>query len=94
MMFSGVMDSKDAQVYEGDLVRTGNNLRWEVCYGDFTIWGSKSGEDRDFLSWHLHSVENIKVREMIMDEQMTPMRRRMRLEILGNIYENPELMKN
>ncbi len=69
MQFTGLKDKKGKEIYEGDLVKSWNNIyevRWKLNRFTFIL------------------VKKLKVK---MKDNLTDNK-----EIIGNIYENPELI--
>ena len=77
MQFTGLKDKNGKEIYEGDILRSIHN---RDVYDDVIVW-------RDF-SWYgkLLNAEPL---------EMTPLTdfNESKCEIIGNIYENPELLK-
>ncbi len=80
MQFTGLLDKNGKEIYEGDILEGSTN---GLIFGHqlkFTvIWDIKSA------GFWLH-FENPKLREYISWAN--------KLEVIGNIYENPELTEN
>ena len=77
MQFTGLKDWNKKEIYEGDIVRKGNFL--------YTIVESR-GE------WCLKRG-NIILQSHITDLDFFGPRQLFSVEVVGNIYENPELLK-
>ncbi len=75
MQWTGFRDSKDVEIYEGDIVRLANDLgdvdvgtvEWDGRYGEWVIAGAD-----DILGYALEGY---------------------RVDVIGNRWENPELMQ-
>jgi uncharacterized phage protein (TIGR01671 family) len=91
MQYTGLKDKNDAEIYEGDILRS------------FTPKKTKSGLDREFVrvvKWE-EMVDYEGGYGMgwgfnVHQEDFEPSRGTMKLnpyEVIGNIYENPELVK-
>lgn len=76
MQFTGLLDSKGKEIYEGDIVKNHNCfyvVKWheeEICF---------------FFQWFYGEHDNIFKTESLKNFWN-------KSEILGNIYENPELL--
>lgn len=71
MQYTGLKDKNGKEIYEGDIVKIGEYLTYEVSINDFT---------------QMHVIDN----EMGMEELW---KNHKVCKIIGNIYENPELLK-
>lgn len=87
MMYTGLKDSKGVEIYEGDIFRedypAGDSI-YEVCFGHYD-----NGMDYEdgfrgigfYLKEHAHSPNyELRIVELFAGE------------VIGNIYENPELV--
>ena len=82
MQFTGLKDKNGKEIYESDLLMCEEGIRykleWEEQYGGYRVYFWE-GKDWDW------------------DEQIDDMydyqTKRISLEIIGNLYENPELLK-
>ncbi len=82
MQFTGMKDKNGKEIYESDLLMCEEGIRykleWEEQYGGYRLY-FWGGKDWDW------------------DEQIDDMydyqTKRISLEIIGNLYENPELLK-
>ena len=74
VQYTGLKDSKGAEIYEGDIVRH-NTSRAEVVK-----W------DEDYGAWYMCLFSSIS------DQEAGPYSN-YEIEIIGNIYENPELLE-
>ena len=87
MEWSGRDDRFDSHIYEGDVVKSGNEEIWEVCFGE---WIKRCGDnDHKMWGWYIKNVI-----ERNFEREECEMYVGQRLEVIGNIYENPELLTN
>ena len=77
MQYTGLKDKNHKEIYEGDILTDGK-FKWVVEFIDGAFWAKRG-----------RTVENIKViqrkRWIAMQEDC--------IEVIGNIYENPELLE-
>lgn len=94
MQFSGLLDKNGKEIYEGDLLRIPSMSDYEinnyVCFEVF--WHDNDHADRhigfQLNRVHLHgSLAGYGGAECMLPKWTKQM------EIIGNIYENPELLK-
>lgn len=88
MMSTGLSDKNGEEIFEGDIVFNNWEIfekqlakKWQVKFGEHNI-----GEDyypSPAYGWYLESKEEVSSIIQILDA----------LEIIGNIYETPELLK-
>ena len=84
MQFTGLRDKSGVEIYEGDIVRWSDSFEERVfCYDLSIIWARGA--------WYLDTDESRKypgsdvLFEIVWDEPQN-------VEVIGNIYENPELL--
>ena len=84
MQFTGLLDKKGKEIYEGDLCTDKDNIV-QIVWSENHRWGCKIvktnyvlQKDLTFPLWQWDRCEKNGNRE---------------LEVIGNIYENPELLE-
>lgn len=84
MQYTGLNDKNGKDIYEGDIVNLGlkNTFTVELKNGSFILRHTKIKEiDDTFKVWgNLSRVEDIDLKFNL------------KIEVIGNIYENPELL--
>lgn len=78
MQFTNLRDKNDKMIFDGDIVRHHTNAIGEVKFGKYV---TDNELNDDVLAW----VVELPLRWAALDPQGT-------WEIIGNIYENPELL--
>lgn len=74
MQYTGLKDKDGKEIYEGDILRIGNDLVEEVKWVEVGNW---IGEKQPMVGFISHGT----------------IYKNSPIEIIGNIYENPELIK-
>lgn len=93
MQYTGLKDKNGKQIYEGDIIKTEmpnfEDSFWRVYFGEDYFFG------RTYYGWMVESITDNKI--LLAQD---PCIRNYRLsdsiasgEVIGNIYENPELLK-
>lgn len=78
--FTGLHDKNGQEIYEGDIIQMKDEFNTK--YNRLVVYVNQSGR------YHLEKTLYENIREAITD-----IAGRNRAEIIGNIYENPELLK-
>lgn len=82
MQYTGLKDKNRTEIYEGDVVKDLLTAAiWEVRFGFC--------KRRAYHGWYVHGLNIDSEGELNVDNDSE----RSLLEIVGNIYENPELIK-
>ena len=79
MQYTGFKDKNGKEIYDGDIIKFGTSL---VIYE--VIFTNGTSEHSCFNGWGLINIDS-KLRYHLNDRNF--------YEIIGNIYENPELIK-
>ena len=87
--YTGVIDKNGKKIFEGDIISaitldTGNEQRAVVCFGNFI--DENNGDE--YIGFFI-DFDGVKttITQLAMEECKN------RIEVIGNIYDNPELLK-
>ena len=85
MQYTGLKDKHGKEIYEGDIVKS-KGLKAKVCLGQYIhyIENKKSPA----FGVHFDGDEGFFFSECLLENG------RVTVEIIGNIYENPDLLNN
>jgi uncharacterized phage protein (TIGR01671 family) len=86
MQYTGLKDKNGKEIYEGDVVTGRFGILYEVKYGEFS--DTKAHAQIGYYLYDIEDEINIGNIGYDCDELENP------LEIIGNIYDNPELINN
>lgn len=88
MQYTGLKDQNGKEIYEGDiLVPTNKEMRSIVKFGEATV--GDDFHEQTFVGWYLEN-KNGAVDELNDFEVNSEYRK---MEVIGNIHENPELLQ-
>lgn len=84
LQFTGLLDKNGKEIYEGDIVKTGNMLG-SVDWGEVFVDFGGEGHGEDFGNVITYVVKTKSAPEALSN---------LLVEIIGNIYEHEELLTN
>jgi uncharacterized phage protein (TIGR01671 family) len=79
MQFTGLRDKNDKEIWEGDIVKCGYGVG-KVVFKSGCFWAEWIDDKEAYMEW-IHSRKGTYIRTE--DEQF---------EVIGNIFENPQLL--
>ena len=84
MQYTG-LKIKDKEIYEGDIIKARNDYSYKVVFenGSFVLYHLNKYADVDMVRWGLLGRLFDSDMKDILDK----------CEVIGNIYENPELLQ-
>lgn len=80
--FTGLRDKNGKEIYEGDVYITEQGVKYKIMFINGCFVGGKNENNNAPLSWCLADYKKEIIRDDFHEE----------IEIIGNIYENPELL--
>lgn len=87
MQFTGLLDKNGKEIYEGDILSHFDKtymVKWDERMAAFQSENPKDSVDADFFNWgNVPSLET----NGVFGKQGN-------CEVIGNIYQNPELLNN
>lgn len=100
MQYTGLKDINGKEIYEGDILIQNNNKAdlVQVCFGEFGIRSLKTEKVIDkSVGWYLKVLPTDVISKVAPFCYDTPINNywieRLNTKIIGNIYENPELLE-
>jgi len=87
MQFTGIKDKNGKEIYEGDIIRSFNGRIWIVKHGYWEYQELRQVTEQ--YGWYLGGDGYFGENTV----PMTPSEGTLN-EVIGNIYENPELLKS
>lgn len=85
MQFTGLLDKNGKEIYEGDIMLSGNGRIWVIKYGDWKHY--ELNQLAPMFGWYASGKEE-------ETEAQLPLRYDVGgfMEVFGNLYENPDLL--
>lgn len=85
MQFTGLLDKNGIEIYEGDIIYLNKDKNYKttcvVTFGEY--------DDNEGYNWYKHLGFYLKINE---DGKRSLVDNFNEIEVIGNIYENPELL--
>ncbi len=89
MQYTGLKDRNGKEIYEGDILKSSSDSIghiYRVVWEGASYWLEK-GKDKDYMAFRLDTYEDHGYQKSIEGNNIAV------VEIIGNIYENSELLK-
>lgn len=86
MQYTGLLDKQGVDIYEGDLMNEWNQLTHRYDAVGIVTFGEFLAEIYDVHGWFLADKDGRQLSEGGLHYN--------RFEVIGNIYENPELLES
>ncbi len=88
--YIGIKDKYGTKIYEGDFIRVGNSIKMLVCFGNtiHKVVSKYNGQIKEITMTGFY-FKDMEGKEVLAQTNLISKE----IEIIGNIYENPELME-
>ena len=92
MQYTGLKDKNGKEIYEGDIIISSYNktLLWEVYIGNCV---AQVNGDEYVVNYAGVGFRHIKNKDYELEQKDDFWYYESKIEVVGNIYENPELLK-
>ena len=85
MQFTGLLDKNGKEIYEGDVMKSGNGRIWVIKHGAWRHWEAK--QLTPMFGWYASSDDHGTEAQLPLRSDIDGF-----MEVIGNIHENPELL--
>ena len=84
MQFTGLLDKNGKEIYKGDIIYASlNDNKYILKYGEYSCEYDEAYPKGKHYGWYLQDKSNYC--EGLSDDSLL-------IEVIGNIYENPEML--